>query len=316
MRSPAAAGERIRRVARPSRRTAPSRRRSSGTPWLLLAPYLLLGLVFLVGPVLGAVWLSLGGETAPVHLQTSAYSRVLDNVNFWPAVRNVSQYVLILLPLLLGFSTVVAVVAHARNDLLGRVVRLVYYLPSAVVGAPLVLLWLFMLAPRLSPFRALLHVLGMQATSEVLTQPRLPLIFAIMAVFTAAGGWILVLHGALQAVDTDMYEAASLDGCNAWQLALHIKLPTIRRYIAFVGMISFAGAFQLVAEPTIINQAIPGTLSNTWSLNQLAFTYSVLVNNGFSLASVIALMLITIGVLAALGLIYGLRSYGTDERTV
>jgi multiple sugar transport system permease protein len=117
----------------------------------------------------------------------------------------------------------------------------------------------------------------------------------------------------LQTVDPEMYEAASLDGCNAWQLAAHIKLPTIRRYIAFVGMISFAGAFQLVAEPTIIYQAIPGTVSSTWSLNQLAFTYSILVNDGFAMASVIALMLIVVGILAALVLIYGLRSYGSDE---
>jgi multiple sugar transport system permease protein len=299
------------RAGRPKRRvrTGPD---GAGTAWFLLTPYLLFLLVFGVGPVVGAAWFSLGGGSK--HLGTGAYSRVFGSTYLLPAVKDVAEFLLLFLPALLAFTTVVALVAHSRADRVAKAARFAYYLPGVVVGAPLVLLWLFMLDPSLSPFRPILSAFGMETTGQVLASNHLPFIFAIMSLFTAAGGWVIVLHGALQAIDADVEEAAALDGCNAWQLALYIKVPVIRRYLAFIGVISFAGATQLVAEPNIIGQAIPGTVSTTWSLNQLGYYYAFVIDN-FSDASVVALLLLAVGVLAAIVLVYGVRGYSIDGRT-
>lgn len=297
-------------AARRERREPSRRSRHGGVPWLLLAPYLLFLLVFGIGPVVGAVWFSFGGGGG--RLDGSAFQRVFSSILIGPAARNVAEFLLIFLPLMLAVTTAAALVAHSRDDRIGRIARLAYYLPGVVVGAPLVLLWLFMLDPSLSPFGPMLTALGQHSTGDVLAAGHLPLIFAIMALFTSVGGWVIVLHGALEAIDTDVEEAAAIDGCNAWQLALYVKIPAIRRYLAFIGVLSFAGASQLVAEPTIIGQAIPGTISSTWSLNQLGFHYAFAIND-FAAASVVALILLAVGALAAVVLIYGVRGYAVED---
>jgi len=282
--------------------------------WGLMAPYLILLAAFGIIPVLSALWASFGGYGGRDPFGLETFERAFGNLNFLPAVVNVATYLLIFLPTLLVIATVVALVLHSRPGRFASIFRLVYYIPGVVVGAPLVLLWLFMLTPQLSPFRSLLNLFGFQTAANVFTSANLPLIFAIMAIYSAVGGWIVVLFGSLQAIDTSVMEASRIDGANAFQAAWFIKLPLIRNYIAFIAIISFAGAAQLVAEPNLVGQALPGTVSQTWSLNQLAFYYAFTQNDGGA-ASAYAIFLVVIGLAAALVLIFGLRSYSEELET-
>jgi multiple sugar transport system permease protein len=279
--------------------------------WGLLAPYLVLLLAFGLLPVLSALLASLGGFGGRDPFGLGTFERAFGNLNFMPAVINVASFLVIFLPVLLVIATAVALILHSRPGRFASIIRLVYYIPGVVVGAPLVLLWLFMLTPQLSPFRALLNVLGFQTASDVFTTAHLPVIFAIMAVYSAVGGWIVVLYGSLESLDTSVMEASRIDGANALQVAWYVKLPLIRRYIAFIAIISFAGAAQLVVEPNLVGQALPGTVSQTWSLNELAFYYAFQQNDAAA-ASAYAVFLAAIGLAAALVLIYGLRSYSEE----
>ena len=301
-----------------SSNTAVKRRRvgrvSFGMTWGLMAPYLILLAAFGIIPVLSALWASFGGYGGRDPFGLETFERSFGNLNFLPALINVASYLLIFLPTLLIIATVVALVLHSRPGKFAAVFRLVYYIPGVVVGAPLVLLWLFMLTPQLGPFRSLLNLVGFQTAANVFTSANLPLIFAIMAIYSAVGGWIVVLFGSLQSIDTSIMEASRIDGANAFQLAWFIKLPLIRNYIAFIAIISFAGAAQLVAEPNLVGQALPGTVSQTWSLNQLSFYYAFTQNDGGA-ASAYAIFLVAIGLAAALVLIFGLRSYSEEPET-
>jgi multiple sugar transport system permease protein len=285
------------------------RSRSKSSAALLLAPYLILTTLFAAIPVLLAVTSSLHDKQGNWSLST--YSKVFSDYRFLPALENVAGYVLVFVPLVLAASTVLALVLHSRHDRAATGFRLVYYLPGIVVGAPLVVLWLFMLSPSLSPFGPVLAALGWESTSQAFVQGNPAVIFAIMGVFASVGGWIVVLHGALDNVAEEMQEAARLDGCNALQLALYVKLPQIRRQLVFIGLVSFAGATQLVAEPSIIASAIPGTVSNTWSLNQLSLYYAFSLNN-FPAANVIAVLLLAIAAVTGAIVVFGVRGYSVD----
>jgi len=283
--------------------------------WALLAPYLALLAAFAVIPIFSALWSSLGGGPGsrdPFGFATMA--RAFSNNNFLPAVINVATFLVVFLPVLLIFATAMALVLHGRPGRFTSVVKFICYIPGVVVGAPLVLLWLFMLTPQLSPFEPLLNLFGMASAADVFSAQNLPAIFAIMALYAGAGGWIVVLYGSLEALDTNVIEAARIDGANSWHIAWHIKLPLIARYIAFIGVISFAGAAQLVAEPNIVGAALPGTVSDTWSLNQLAFYYAFNRNDAAA-SSAYAVFLVIIGLAAALVLIFGLRTYSETDKT-
>lgn len=298
---------------------APRRRRTIGTnpglAWGLLAPYLALLLAFGIIPVASALLSSLGAdENSRDPFGLATFVRAFSNLNFLPAAVNVGTFLLVFLPVLLVFATLVALVLHSRPGRFATAIKLVYYLPGVVVGAPLVLLWLFMLTPQLSPFEPILNFFGFHTAADVFTSQNLPGIFAIMAVYAGVGGWIVVLYGSLESIDMSVMEAARIDGANAAQIAWYVKLPLIARYIAFIGVISFAGAAQLVAEPNLVGAALPGTVSKTWSLNQLAFYYAFNQNDGAA-ASAYAIFLVVIGLAAALFLIYGLRTYSETEHS-
>jgi multiple sugar transport system permease protein len=74
-----------------------------------------------------------------------------------------------------------------------------------------------------------------------------------MGFFSGAGMWIAIQHGGLQGLSREVLEAAELDGCNAWQKALYIKLPFMRPYIVYQTILIFALNVQLFVEPQLLD---------------------------------------------------------------
>ena len=176
-------------------------------------------------------------------------------------------------------------------------------MPGALAGAASVLVWLFMLDPTLSPWHFLLRALGYTQIDLVLLPSHLPFIFAIMAFWTGAGGWIVVMYGALNNIPDELLEAARLDGANAFQSAVRIKLPLIKKWVAYMLILSFAGGTQLFVEPQLVGQATAGLVSNTWSPNQLAY-YMAFINDNFNEAAAISVILLVLGLIGAALLVW------------
>jgi multiple sugar transport system permease protein len=86
-----------------------------------------------------------------------------------------------------------------------------------------------------------LNSLGIEKSEEIWQTKNLVWLFAIMAFFAVAGNWILIQYGSLQSLSQEIIEAARMDGCSGLQLALRIKLPLIKKYIIYMGVLIFAG---------------------------------------------------------------------------
>jgi multiple sugar transport system permease protein len=288
------------RVETPRRR-APARRRGARRwPGLIfVAPYVVLTLVFGVGPAIYALKLSVtdsGGKFAGV----SNYKKVTHDFRFVPAVEHVAQYIGIWVVSMIVLVVVLALMVHRlRRRPVSGAVRLLFYIPGALAGASSVLLWLFMLDPGASPVGALLRGLGYKSFTQVIAPGHLPLVLAIVAFWTGAGGWIVVMYGALNNIPLDVMEAARLDGASALQTALHVQLPLLRRWIAYMSVLSIAAGTQLFVEPTLLSQASNAVVPNDYSVNQLAYQYAFDLNdlNGSAAISVI-LLLVTVVVSA------------------
>ena len=158
------------------------------------------------------------------------------------------------------------------------------------------LLWLFVLDPVASPVSGLLRVMGFTSFVQVIQPGNLPVIFAIIAFWTGAGGWIVIMYGALNNISTEVIEAARIDGANAVQIALQIQLPMLRKWIAYMGVMSLAAGTQLFVEPQLLSQASNGVVPNDYSLNQLAYLYAF-QQNDFNGAAAISLILLIVALL-------------------
>ena len=101
---------------------------------------------------------------------------------------------------------------HNLTSRVGAVYRFLFYIPGALAGAASVIVWLFMLDPSASPFAFVLHWFGYAQFNNTIAPGNLPVIFAIMAFWTGAGGWIVVMYGALNNIPHELIESAEIDG--------------------------------------------------------------------------------------------------------
>lgn len=291
------------------------RRRSGSAPYVFLAPYALLLLCFGLGPIGYAMWTSVHrydvARNADVFNGLANWRAVLSDDRLLTSTLNVTEYLLVWLPSMLLVVLVVALLAHQRTGPFSAAVRLACYVPGAVAGSAAALMWLFMLTPGFSPFTPLLLALGLESSSETITQDSLPVVLSIIATAVTAGGWIVVLYAALNALPQDLLDAARIDGASALQVALRIKLPLVKNYLSLMLISSFAYGTQLFVEPQVLRSAFTGQISETFAVNQLAYFYAT-QEGDFGQSAALSLMLMSVGVVVALVVIFRTDFYATD----
>lgn len=291
-----------------------SQRRATGWSFvgLYVALLVVFGLVpvgyaivtaFAVTPVIGPTYFS------PIE----NFVAVLGDYRLPTASLNVLAYLAIWLPLLLVVVFGVALMLDAKRTRFAALTRFVSYVPGAVTGSAAALLWLFMFTPSVSPVPALLAPL-VGPNGSAISDSTLPVVLAVMGVAIGAGGWIVMLYGALTALPAELIEAARIDGANAWQQVWHVKLPMIRSYIAFILIVSLAAGFQVFVEPQVLGTGARGQISSTWSVNQLVYSYAAGESN-YGRASALSIVLLVITVTAAVIVIKKTRFYSIDGRS-
>ena len=268
--SPAGPATRDRRAGRPRSLTG----RWNRISYAFVSGYVLLALAFGVFPTIYALRMSFTSSEGTFS-GVDNFQRVIDDFRFWPAVQHVAAFVVIWLVGLLIFVTILALLVHQIGTRwLSSGVRFVYYIPGALAGASAVVLWLFVLDPTVSPVSGVLHAFGFDSFVETISPGNLPVIFAVMAFWTGAGGWIVVMYGALNSIPTEVLEAARIDGAGVVRTAVHIQLPLMKKWISYMGIMTLAAGTQLFVEPKVLSQASHGVVPNDYPLNQLAYLYA------------------------------------------
>jgi multiple sugar transport system permease protein len=270
-----------------------ARRSRSAMSYGFVALHVALTVAFGILPALYALYLAFtdgNGDFAGL----ANFTKVFDDFRFLPAVGHVALFLVIWIVALVVFVTLLAIVVHSIGTRwLSSALRLVFYLPGALAGASSVLLWLFLLDPTASPVGGLLRLLGLNSFLQVIAPGNLPVIFAVIAFWTGAGGWIVIMYGALNNISAEVIEAARIDGAGRIQIAWRIQLPLLRKWISYLGIMSLAAGTQLFVEPQLLSQASNAVVPNDYSLNQLAYQYAF-QQNDFNGAAAISLLLLVI----------------------
>lgn len=273
-----------------ARRRAPAR--TQGRMGIaFVSAYVLFLLAFGIGPALYALVLAFTQDGAFVGVDN--FARVFADYRFLPAVGHVALYIVVWLASLIVLVVLMALLVHAiRIRWVSVSVRFLYYIPGALAGASSVLLWLFVLDPSVSPVSFLLRALGNETFVQVLRIDTLHIVLAIIAFWTGAGGWVVIMYGALNNISADVMEAARIDGAGPVQTALHIQIPLLRKWISYMAIMSLAAGTQLFVEPRVLAQASRGVVGQDYSLNQLAFLYAFRQNdfNGSAAISIVLLV--------------------------
>lgn len=282
--------------------------------WVMFSPYLFLLISFGLIPIIMAILEVPHESRVNPDGGWDAFIIVLQDFRFLPAVKNVLGFMAIFVPTTIIFVIAMALMLDVNPTAWKKWLRMAYIVPAAISGAVAVLVWYALLQPTFSPIKTPLSWVGITTSDQIWQTKNLVFIFAIMAFFAIAGNWILIQFGSLQSISGEVIEAARVDGCSAFQIAMRIKLPLIKKYIVYMGVLIFAGGLQIFVEPQLIDSGIYSGIAEAWSLDQLSFELAF-TSGDFGGASALSLMLLVPSFLGALVVIFKTDMFDDAEVT-
>jgi ABC-type sugar transport system permease subunit len=229
----------------------------------LIAVPMILFLVLNIGSVFYAVFISLWDwnvRSGPEEFRGLAnYERLLTDPIFHRAIQNSVYYAAVWVPLTMVIGLFLAVIVNQK--IRGQTFfRAAYYFPSIASSAAITILWIFIVSPD-GLFNTVRGAIGINPLFELLgygpnknwinEQDTALNAVIILNAWTTSGTFMLFYLASLQSISSQVYEAAAIDGANAWQTFRRITFPLLRPGHYFVATVAVIGALQLFDQAAI-----------------------------------------------------------------
>ena len=249
-------------------------------PYIFVAPFVILFLVFTLYPLIKSVLLSFyitNGPKSQVFVGLDNFRFLWSDPAFHKAVSNTTFYavcsVFLQLPLSLGLALLL------NNQLVkGRdFFRFSFFSPHLVGQVFVAVLFSVIFVPKFGLLNRVLHALfGTAIDTKWLGSPELVMpALVLTSLWMYVGFNMIYFLAALQSVDKELYEAAQVDGAGRIKQFLHVTVPGIRSVAVFVTVLSTIGSFQLFELPYVM-------LNNTAGPDNAGLTVVMyLFQNGF-----------------------------------
>jgi multiple sugar transport system permease protein len=243
------------------RRVLRSSTKEAISGYLFALPYLLFFFVFVVYPVFQGFWLSLHDfnviDNSSTWLGLTNYQTALRDETFWKALRNTAYFTVLSAPLLVLTGLMLAMGVNREFKLRG-LFRLIFFSPHVLSISVVGSLWVWMLQQKYGIIARALVALGWHNPPNFLFTPTwaMPAVVITTVWWTVGFNMTMFLAG-LQDISLTLYEAAAIDGANAWQQFRNITLPGLRRVMLFVGIQQVIASFQIFGQVFIMTQGGP-----------------------------------------------------------
>lgn len=258
-----------------SRRTGRLRlaRREALYGYAFLSPALILFVVFIAGPLLGAIALSfyqwdLFSTREFIGLQN--YRDLRNDTIARTAIRNSFVFAFGSIVLHIGVGLLLALaVNRPMHGALRYFLRTAYFFPLLISWASVSLIWLYALNPNFGFFNYYLRQIGLDPPNWLVDKDWSMASLLFVDLWRTLGFTFIILLAGLQGVPRSLYEAAMLDGAGSGRQFVNITLPMISPTLFFVLVLNFIGAFQIFEPMFIMTNG--GPANSTRSLVQHIF---------------------------------------------
>jgi multiple sugar transport system permease protein len=241
------------------------RRKRAG--FLFVLPALLFfGSVFLL-PLAQSVMYSFyriapGGAREFVGL--GRYEKVLTDSTFWSAVGNTVQLLLLSVPVTVVLALAVALGLNRIASLRWRNLwASMYFLPFATSLVAAALIWQWIYEPVYGFLNYALSFVGIPPQKWLQSLLEVKPSIAAVSVWVRIGFDTMIFLAALQSIPEEYYEAASIDGANAWQRLRYITLPMLNAQIIMVCILELIFNFKIFDQVYATTQGGPAGASQT-----------------------------------------------------
>ncbi|WP_037864760.1 carbohydrate ABC transporter permease [Streptomyces sp. NRRL S-340] len=289
----------------PARERPPRSERRAGV--LLSAPFLVIYLLFLVGPLLVGVVLSFFNTTTVKDglgdwVGLSNYSEVVGDPLFWDAMWHSVLFTLLTTPPLVVLALAVAVLA-ARMPRGRTFYRLAFFAPYVVPSSVVALIFLWMYTPQIGLLPKLFGAVGLPVPDFIGSTAGGWTAVTLMTLWWTFGFNFVLYTAAIQDVPPEVYEAAAIDGAGPWQQIRHITVPLLGRTTSLVLILQILASLKVFDQIYLLLAGGPSQ-STRPVIEYIYDTGFTSYRGGYGAAATMVYFVIIVAVSAAW---YGLR---------
>ena len=243
----------------PRKSTGRLARRETLTFYLLISPWLLGLLIFVLGPIMASLGISLTrwdmlSPPEPVGLRN--YARMLDDRLFWQSLSVTVRYTLLYVPSELIGGLLLALLMNQVSARGIRILRTLYYMPSVLSGVAFVVVWMWRFHPEAGLIHDTLAMVGIRGP-RWLADPNTALTALWLMSLWGLGRTAVIYLAGLRGIPRELYEAAAMDGAGAWPAFRHITLPMLTPAIFFNLVLSVISTFQTFTSAFVATNGGP-----------------------------------------------------------
>ncbi|MEV4704766.1 sugar ABC transporter permease [Actinoplanes sp. NPDC049316] len=292
------------------------------------APALIGIVVFFIYPLLSAVYFSFTKFdllTVPQWVGLANYRRMADDPFLLQSVRNTLWMVVVFVPArIIGAIGLSMLLTRLRRG--AGFFRTIFYLPALAPPVAATIAFVYLLKPGTGPVNTMLEHLGIEGplwfNSPQWAKPSL-----VLLGLWGIGDLMIIFLAAVLGVPASLYEAASLDGANAWHRFRYVTLPTIRPVILFAAVTGVIYTLQYfdqaaVAGSVASGQAVTGAgISSSFGYPEGAtFTYPLWLYtvgfryNALGYANAMAIALFVVALAVTVILLRRSKAFSGEDR--
>lgn len=223
------------------------RRRATLTGYAFLAPQLIGLLVFMIGPLVFALVLSVShwdGFGTRSFAGLANFKKVFSDPQLLTSARNTLWFTVLQVPGMM-LAALAAALMLQRAGRLKSFYRVFYFAPVVTSTVAVAVIWLWLFNPEISPVNNLLRQVGLPAPNWLQDARFVIPAFAIVGIWQGLGYQVVIFMAGLDNIPRTLMEAADIDGASEWQKLRRITLPLLSPTILFLSITSIIGSFQV-----------------------------------------------------------------------
>jgi multiple sugar transport system permease protein len=258
---------------------------------LFLLPNFVGFIVFTLVPVAMALFYSFtnyDGNRRMDFVALNNFIKLFSDSSFVISLKNTIIYTVVTVPLIIVLSLLVSVLMN--NGVKGApIYRAIMLFPHIASIVAVTVVWQFLYNAKSGPINQILRSIGIANPPSWLSDDKTALLAVmIMIVWKGIGYYMITYLAGLRGIPKDQYEAATVDGANAWEKLIYVTIPNLRPVTFYATIMCIINSFQVFTPIYVMTKGGPGRAT---SVLVLKIYEDAFVNYKFGYASAEAMIL-------------------------
>ncbi len=259
-------------------------------------PAIILLITFTLLPILFSIYLSFNkvdliGDMSFDFIGLKNYTNAIKDPRVIIALKNTLKYVVIVVPIQTLIALLLAYVLNSGIKFQNGF-RTLLFLPTLTSSSALTMIFMFIFSVN-GPFSQMFVKLGIIDQPMGFLHESSTVLYAIMAmnIWSTVPNFMTIYLAGLQDIPKTMYEAAEIDGANAFQRLTKITVPQLVPVTNYILMVGLASTFQLFDQTYMVSGGSGGPNNSTLTLSLIIYQYAFKTFGTMGYASAIAVLL-------------------------